>query len=44
LREGAAALEKVFAANGKAGADGGQVVNLTKWPLTKWPLTKWPLH
>ncbi|OIP93179.1 MAG: hypothetical protein AUK26_02575 [Syntrophaceae bacterium CG2_30_58_14] len=30
LREGAAALEKVFAANGKAGADGGQVVNLTK--------------
>jgi integrase len=30
LREGAAALEKTFAANGKAKQDAGQVVNLTK--------------
>lgn len=30
FREGAAALEKTFAANGKAKADAGQVVNLTK--------------
>jgi integrase len=30
LREGAAALEKAFATNGRAEADGGQVVNLPK--------------
>jgi hypothetical protein len=30
LSEGAATLEKVFATNGRAEADGGQVVNFAK--------------